>query len=289
MVGTPVRVTNAVLADRVTTDMPVKLGSAATPTTAVADAGVVASPMRTAVCNPKIVDVTKLPNVMDHNGFARGAILLRKWLSLPASISPIFAAIDTTTITMDFVLGFDRAKKQFDRIFSEKLYMTPKAQAQIARLLKRLGKDRGGSFDYNKPVEQLDPGPEPVQSFDIQTVEVGSILDPLDGLTAALGRFTLKLVVAGHVDPEAGTGRWRVTLTDVGVHVEDRFDFEGSQVLGCWNICTNEIGRVTCGGITYTNADFRDFRMKSSKGGDIWVLSDVKTTSLQPPASFLLP
>src|SRR6266536_1229378 len=221
MPATPLDTTDAVLTARAATNSPVVAGGAAIPAAAVDDR--TRPPPATRRCDPKVIDVTKLPDVMDQNGFKQGAILLRKWLSLPASANPKFAATDTSTITMDFVLGFSRARKQFDRIFAERLFMTSKALAQIVILLKRLGKEKGGNFDFNKPVEQLDPGPEPVQSFDITHVDVGSITDPIDALTASLGRFTFKVVVAGHVDQDPGTKRMRATLTNVGDHVEDRF------------------------------------------------------------------
>jgi hypothetical protein len=283
--GNPLDTTGTVLAERSLTLGPLQVGGAATPTVAVPGTS---TPAPAPACDPTVVDVTRLPAVMDAHSFPQGAALLRKWLSLPAAVNPRFAATDTTTVTMDFVLGFPRARKQFDRIFSEKLYLTAKVQRQISTLVKRLGVGSGGSFGFARPVEQLDPGPEPVQSFDVTTVAVGSLADPLDALTAALGRFAFKVVVAGHVDKDPATGQMRVTLTDVGVHVEDRFDFEGWQLLGCWNVCTNEIGRVTCGGVLYENRDFRDWRAKTGRGGDIWVLSDVRSVKLDPVASFPL-
>ena len=289
MVATPLDKTEAVLAARATTDKPTRIGGAATSERAVTVAGLVIDPKKTDGCDPSVKDITKLPAVMENKGFDRGAKLLKKWLASDASVNPIFSATDTTTISMEFVLTHPRARKEFDGIFSEKKYLSQKAREQIEKLLKRMGKDKSGHFDFYKPVEELDPGPS-VASYTIQTIPVGSLTDPIDSLTASLGRFVFKVVVAGHVDPDPTSGRRRVTITEVGVHVEDRYDFEGLQPLGCWNICTNEVGRVACGGGSfYTNADFRDFRQKTGKGGDIWVLSDVKGKKLDPPESFLLP
>jgi hypothetical protein len=125
--------------------------------------------------------------------------------------------------------------------------------------------------------------------FDINFRAVGGLLDPLDDLTAALARFTFRIVVAGRVEPDASTGRFRVTVTDVGVHVRDSFDFNGSQALGCWNVCTNDVGRIVCGGVDINNTDFDAFRKASGRGGDLKVLSDVKATHLDRPDTFLLP
>jgi hypothetical protein len=273
-----------VLTDRATTTLPLLALKAATPAV-----GLPAPARPVPPCNPKVKDVTRLPAVMEACGWKQGATLLRQWLAAPSAINPTFGTIDTTTITMDFVLTFPRAKKEFDRIFERKLFFTERARAQIAVLVRRLGKAKGGSFDYNRPVQELDPGPEPMESYDVTYVPVGSVTDRPDGLTASLGRFSFKVVVAGKVDYNAQAKRATVHVTDVGVHVEDRFEFEGWQPLGCWNICTNEVGRLFCGGADYDNADFRDFRTRTGKGGDIWVLSDVKSVKLSQPETFDLP
>src|SRR5437870_4681772 len=106
MASSPLRTAATVLAERATTDKPVKVGSAATPDTALAGAGAVTPSTAPSPCNPKQTDVTKLQAVLDARGFTEGATLMRKWLSLPAAINPHFAAIDMSTITMDFVLRF---------------------------------------------------------------------------------------------------------------------------------------------------------------------------------------
>jgi hypothetical protein len=235
-------------------------------------------------CDPKVKDVTRIPGVMDAKGWSHGAALLREWFSLPAAIAPSFANTDSTTVTMDWVLTFERAKKVYDAIFADKVYVNDAARAEIAKLLKKLGVDKGGVFDFAKPVTALDP------DFDINFKPVGSFLDPLDDLTATLGRFTFRMVVAGRVEPGTATGRFRVTVSDVGVHVRDSFDFNGSQPLGCWNVCTNDVGKMFCGGgVDINNTDLDAWRKANGSGGDMKILSDVKPTHLTTPDVFLLP
>jgi hypothetical protein len=118
---------------------------------------------------------------------------------------------------------------------------------------------------------------------------VGGLADPLDDLAASLGRFTFRIVVAGRVEPDPGTGGFRTLITDVGVHVRDSYDFNGSQDLGCWNVCTNNVGRVFCGGVTVNNTDFQAWRRANGRGRDIKVLSDVLSTHLPTPEAFPLP
>jgi len=234
-------------------------------------------------CDPKHLDVTRLPPVMDAKGWTQGAALMREWFANPTGGGPP----DAKTVSMDWVLGFPRAREVYDTIFKDKIYANKAAQAEIGRLLKRLGKDKGGTFDFARPVTDLNP------DFDINFRTVGSDSDPLDSLTAALARFTFRVVVGGKVEREKGKDgapdRFRVSITDVGVHVRDSFDFDGFQPLGCWNVCNNKVERVFCGGIAVTNADFRDWRVANGRGGDFMVLSDVRSSPLNPPEVFYLP
>jgi hypothetical protein len=208
---------------------------------------------------------------------------MEEWFSLPASVAPTFAKTDNTSVTMAWVLTFDRAKTVYDAIFDDKAYVNPAAQREIAALLKRLGKDKGGAFDFKKPVSDLDP------DFDVNFRVVGGMTDSLDDLNAALHLFTLRVVVGGSVTKDPDSGRFTVYITDVGVHVRDSYDFVGDQSLGCWNACTNSVGRVFCGGVDINNTDFDAFRKAHGVGGDLKILSNVKATHLQTPETFVLP
>jgi hypothetical protein len=62
-------------------------------------------------------------------------------------------------------------------------------------------------------------------------------LPPLDGLTAALGKFEFFLVVAGEVEPAAVPPGHRVTIRKAGVFMQDDYDFgQLFQPLGNWDI-----------------------------------------------------
>lgn len=257
--------------------------TASEPAAPVAPSAPVAVP-----CKPTPIDITKIPGVMDAKGWTHGAALMRRWFANPPAIKPAYAAPDTTTITMDWVLGFTRAKEVYDSISKEKIYVNEPAQVEIGKLLKRLGKDKGGVFDFSLPVTLLDP------TFYINHRDVtDGVSESLDDIAAALANFDLRVVVGGMVIKEFGEGgvshRSKVTITDVGVYVADTFDFEGWQPLGCWNVCTNEVGKVSCGGGEYvSNADFRNWRTANGRGGDFLVYSDVKATRLGEPEVFYL-
>jgi len=222
---------------------------------------------------------------MFAKGWKEGAILMHKWFNNP----PSGGAIDTTTIKMEWVLGFPLAKKVYDSIFSEQIYINGPAQLEIKKLLQFLGKDQGGVFNFHLPVTQLDPK----YYINYKVVDAVPLTKDLDGLSAALGKFPLRVVVGGNVQMESGMDmapdRFKVNITDVGVYIRDSFDFEGSQPLGCWNVCTGEVGKANCGGGEYvSNKDFRDWRDKNGKGGDFLVYSDVKAQQPSSPASFYL-
>ena len=110
----------------------------------------------------------------------------------------------------------------------------------------------------------------------------------LDDMVAALGNFSFYVSpIAGEVGPESG--RWRVKLLQVGFHIMDSFDFEGSQDLGYWDETTNEVStHYTWSGTDVTNETFRNWRTTNGKGGDFLVYSDVKVVTLSPPDSFLI-
>ena len=133
-----------------------------------------------------------------------------------------------------------------------------------------------------------------IEASYVNRVDCGSALDPLDGLKAALGRWNFFIHVEGKVEvltQPSGWGRYlehfykdyRVSITRVGVHVRDSFDFEGWQPLGCWNAKKKEVGSVFCdGGTSVDNDSFRDWRTVNGRGGDFQLYSDLVITPLSP-------
>jgi outer membrane protein OmpA-like peptidoglycan-associated protein len=248
------------------------------------------SPGPTPPCTPHPIDLTKIPASMDANGLTRGAALLREWFGSPAHVrqKDDRAPVDASTITMDFVLGFDRAKQAFDQIFSSQLFANRAAQREIRSMpsfpqILPTPSDPAKPFDFPRSVTAVDP------DFDIQLKVVGSVFDPIDDLTTSLGEFTFRMAVAGSVQVDPATGMFEAVITDVGVHVRDSFDFEGFQLLGCWNVCTNQVGKFAVPDCELvTNGDFRDWRTAHGMGGDFKVLSDLRIVHLPTPVHFTL-
>ena len=130
---------------------------------------------------------------------------------------------------------------------------------------------------------------------------VGFDFADLDDLSAALGNFAFRVVVAGTIatvvsPPPAGLPqkapppappKLRITTTDVGVYIRDSYDFNGTQFLGFWNEKDGAVsGSNPLVGDAVSNDDFRKWRAKNGKGGDFLVYSDLQTTHLTSPDSF---
>jgi hypothetical protein len=237
-------------------------------------------------------DITLIPGIMRGKGWNTAPKLMDRWFKGPVSIKPKYWKRDTTTVTMAWTLGFARARKTYDEIFDEKLWLTPKAKVEIVKMLKRTGKLTDGRIvpfgDFSAAVPLLDDVSVQYHAYVSQPV-----FDPLDDLYGALGSFTFKLLLGGRVtlkDPRASTGRpgHVITIEKVGVYVHDSYDFQEDQPLGFWS--ENNVGKMPWLGYhEVANKSFRDWRLAHSAGADFEVFSDLQVTPLTRPDSFDTP
>ena len=212
------------------------------------------------------IAVTDIPGIMDAKKWSVGAALMRHWLSLDSKAK---TTPNETIVKMDWVLGFERAKKVYDKIFSEKQYVNKAARKEIVAMIKRTLKGAEGPFcPLNRSASQ-------VENDYVNTRAVGSMFDPLDDMLAALGKFNLRVAVSGYVKGKCAF------VTSVGVYVRDSYDFVGYQNLGYWNSHTNYAGKNFLKGDHVSNASFREHAAKTGKGADFLVYSDIKITTLQ--------
>ena len=229
------------------------------------------------------IAVTDIPPIMDANGWTQGATLMRKWLSCPTGT---YNPDDTTTITMDWVLGFKRAKTVYDKIFTDKIYMNEAAIRIIKNNLirdsfrviieSRIMGDRDAKLkflDLSLPVPDL-------HKYHVNNRSVGDNADPLDGLKAALGRFSFYVAIGGNLSCKNGLV---LNIKEVGVYLMDSYDFDGFQFLGSWNKKTNHVGNWSVFGADVYNSDFRSYSSKTGMGRNFNVYSDLKTTKLPKP------
>ena len=196
-----------------------------------------------------MVSVTDIPAIMRANGWLNGVQLMDHWFSGSG-------AANKTTIQMDsWVLTFARAKTVYDQLIGHKVYVNA-AKKEIVKLATTKDKDY------------------------IQYRTVGSLSDPVDDMFAALGRFNLRVIVEGSVTVAGNSHCFEIK--QVGIYVQDSYDFVGTQRLGYWNATTNYGGKNPFRGDLVTNADFR----AHGGGRDFIVFSDIKVTTLDPFETF---
>jgi hypothetical protein len=179
---------------------------------------------------------------------------------------------------MKWLLGFTAPDFVFDLMNRQQVWSNDAAKKVMAERLRSRSLVNG-RFDFSSEnvVQQhllhvnhreVSPGP------------------PLNDLLAALANFHLYVCpLVGEVRPD-GT-RLRVTLSKVGFHAHDSFDFEGNQDLGYWDETKNLAGYGQFPNSTFVeNKTFREWRKVNYRGGDFEVYSDVKVVTLDPPDIF---
>ncbi|EYF08686.1 DUF6402 family protein [Chondromyces apiculatus] len=227
--------------------------------------------------------LTSIPKIMRHQGWHNGAQLLDKWFSRPSAIAPAYGTPDTTTIKMDgFVLTYPRARAVYDALVRDCIWANPAAQAEVRRLLGRLGRlggPRAWFGDINRSPMILDG-----EYINHRTVGFG--LSNLDDLSAALGNFAYRVAIAGEAEG-LSTGGTRVYVHQVGIYVRDSFDFNDSQFLGYWDDSDSSVSTMNfLSGDRVENASFQAYRRGTGMGGDFLVYSDTKKLMRSPPEVF---
>lgn len=234
------------------------------------------------------ITITNIPRIMRRHHWINGARLMENWFSRPAATAPGYGPADTSTIQMDsWVLTFPRANQVYDQIMRGRIWVNPAAQRTIAATLRRngfltIGGNGTRSFgNLTRPVETLD-----ADYINFRAVATPHLA--LDDMTAALGDFVFRVVVAGTVAARRPSG-YLVTITEVGVYVRDSYDFNGQQFLGIWDDSGSVSSWNLASGESVWNSTFRDWRSRYGRGGDFLVFSDLKRTTLAAPDTFVIP
>ncbi|BBP96813.1 hypothetical protein BSFA1_19420 [Burkholderia sp. SFA1] len=234
---------------------------------------------------------------------------------------------DTTSIKLDWVLNFQRAKNRYDELLTS-LIKTPNAISELRKILLR----------YRQPYLTLDTWQRCGnslarlhQQFQFQYVSVGSSLGQKIGdlleadayndgvptdLTGALGSFNIYAAVAFANFNDSGS---EADVSGIYVYIKDNYTFSSepgsvSQYLGHWStkgvIVVPYSGLVSYlnkpslylaypvargnpavkGNLYYPvhNADFRDWAVKHRRGGDFVIYSDYKFLPIYPPVRVFL-
>jgi hypothetical protein len=212
---------------------------------------------------------------MRNRGWQMGARLMDQWFEREASTNRDAVPADETTVTLEWILSFKRARVVYDQAIAEHIWVNDAAKLVIAKWLDKNGKfkrwpTRFGNFQ--KPIKDL-------HEDHIQNRVAGYDLIYVDGyfwddLLVSLGRFTFYFVVAGRVTPmKAGH---LVSVEKVGVYVRDSYDFQGSQSLGAWKLPDWAEVLEFPSSCEVGNNTFRNWRDDYNRGGDYYILTDLR-------------
>jgi hypothetical protein len=214
-------------------------------------------------------DIQEIPDVMDKMNLPIAAKLLRRWFAGESNygknkddaIKGIThdgkpypsSMIDTTTISMDWVLSFPRVNKKLFELVSEKIH-NDKAMVELMRMMAPYKNNHSGSvfdalgnniFEYNRLFNFQNVAVD-VDNFDklklyadIQNIE------STDYMLAALGGFQINAAVGDYegdnIYPDSRTIHRQVTVKSIYIYIKDSFDFfdqkdsSKSQYLGHWS------------------------------------------------------
>ncbi|WP_242540449.1 DUF6402 family protein [Trinickia mobilis] len=230
--------------------------------------------------------------------------------------------IDRTSITMDWVLKHERARRQYEELINTRIYNQAaydEALKILLRYRKRLGVSPWG--ECGNDIRKLH------KNFQFQLVAVESTFEQKaeqylrrmvhdgvpDDLTGSLGAFNFYAAIAkASFDPQGKSA----TVTHIVIYVRDSYSFEGvsdtrSQYLGHWSkdgvivvpgyVALNVVKSpwldypVVTGNISENlykrgkvyypvrNKSFREWQLKHRRGGDFIIYSDWKSIRLERP------
>ena len=230
-------------------------------------------------------DIRKIPTIMRNHHWLNAARLMDIWFAKPTSIAPNYGAPDTASIRMDaWVLTFPRARAVYDQLMNDRVWINTAAQAEIGKMLRH----KGCIAPISQPFGNLNQTVETHDADYINYRVVSFGVSELDDMSAALGKFTFRVLVSGWLTAGGASG-YQVAISEVGIYIRDSYDFQGEQDLGYWDDADNAVSMVNpLSGTGVSNKDFRDWRSKNGRGGDFIVFSDIKRTRLLVPDKFFI-
>ena len=232
--------------------------------------------------------VKNVMKVMKHKGWSTAHKLMSYWWSRAANNDPK-AHINDSIVKMDWALQDPDANAIYIK-HTTSSYKTTNAKNLLIKRLKSVDKwETGGTFGYLyfKASDFEAGGPDGEMYINSKSFKGDP---PLTDFGAALGRFQMRVAVAGCLDTSFGAKRFIVK--ELHTYIIDSYDFNDAPVgldprtwidqqLGYWDFEANEVLNEVpfSGGWHYTrvdNGDFRSARKATGKGGDFTVHSDVK-------------
>jgi hypothetical protein len=232
--------------------------------------------------------IQTIPDIMHNMGWTHSEALQRQWFGRSSSDFP---GINDTTIKMDWILKYARAKNAYEKLFnrnSDKYFASGHALEILRTNLEQ-------QFNLLGSPNQLSFGDFTKRGFSLhdQQTQFSPVLDvKLDDLGGSLGRFNFYAVPQGQAirNPD---GSIFITIFKVGVYAHDSYDFNDDIPLlkcdlGAWQ-APNKVRLTDKTGYTcVNNIDYRNFAAATGQGGNFFVFSDVKEVTLKRPITMTL-
>ena len=243
--------------------------------------------------------ITQLPSAMRNMGWSTAARLMERWFATPAFtmrakgkgypnlVDLPWQQIDDSIVTMRWASQFERCRVAVDLARSRSFH----SRNGLERLNKLL---RSSGWNDKQPHQLGFYGMSARRMHDvcqINTAPLGERTDTLDDMYGALGIANLEVGIVGTAFNQNGHRLFKVDY--LGFHVLDTYDFNGAQYLGTWTSKRVLTKTETVAAGTYaarriyearddsplsiiTNGDFREYRDRTEKGGDFYVISDIQ-------------
>lgn len=237
-----------------------------------------------------------VPDVMRSLGWKNAVAFQERWFRAPAEDNYKRNPVDNS-LTMDWVLSFERAKAKYNEILEQGVWRTPNAINalfdQITQMLQD-GTENGGivlptadnkevifgSFRSDLITHQDTGEDEPRQTphyhryqYQFHKLVQPKSSDYLDDLYGTLGDFNFNIAPIGILKYQ-GENNYRVKLEKIIIYIGDDFTYNGSQDLGFWNIKDNKVDLSSfISGELIGDESYRNWRANHNRGGDFYVFS----------------
>jgi len=242
--------------------------------------------------------IEEIRNIMRANDLNVGAQCQDIWLSNSAENDPDQSPPVFGVISMNWILGFSRAKELYDEIFEDGIFSSPvwrkeNALTALKGEIKRMVEDGfttipqnagditsyGGITDTTTiPGTNRPRFDQYFHTFRSSSFTLNNIFGSIDDFLATIGALQFRILGKGQlkrVDQEI----IEVKIQEIGVYVRDGFEFSGNQFLGYWNPKTNYVGKNVFGKYI-GNKNYREYRERHGKGMDFYNFSDIIWTDV---------
>jgi uncharacterized Zn-binding protein involved in type VI secretion len=238
-------------------------------------------------------DVSCVPEIMFREEWPIAAKFLVKWITARANPDLDKGATDTTSVTLEWLESFPRAKAVLEEISDPLVWFNEAAQRQLCEEIADQGAFRNSRStfgdDLKGPIQELDRFFFQQRDANVGRFNNASALFDPDHLDAALHAFSFRAVASGFTEPHpAGHG---VVIEKVAVYARDQFEFGDEQDLGWWD-CENKkypVPPIPGFHAALSNRDFREYRSRTGQGGDFLIFSNMRLLELDRNYSFVCP